>query len=157
MRRFVYVTVLLAVVALVSLTGCENLARNFSATLNGANVVPPNSSIATGAAEFTVDVSNTKMDYTITVANLANITSAYLHYAPAYQNGDSIAVLYAGPRKIGSFTGQLTQGSLLTADLIGPMAGKSIRALVSAVRAGSTYVSIRTDSFPGGEIRGQLR
>ncbi|MFO7651221.1 MAG: CHRD domain-containing protein [bacterium] len=157
MRKGLYVIAALGAAALLALTGCENLARTFSATLNGSNSVPSNSSIATGDAQFNVDLSNTKMEYTVNVANLADINTARLHYAPANQVGDAIAVLYGGPRKAGSFSGQLTEGTLLTADLIGPMAGKSIKALVSAVRAGSTYVNIATDSFPNGEIRGQLR
>jgi hypothetical protein len=157
MRRGLYSIVAIGALALLALTGCENLVRDFAGTLNGAQVVPPVTTTATGEATAKVDISDTQVEYDVDVNNLANITRALLFYAPSGENGDSVAVLYPGPTKTGPFTGQLCTGTLLTADLKGPMAGKDIKALISALRAGSTYVSIRTDSFPNGEIRGQLR
>lgn len=157
MRRSLYSIVAVAALALLALTGCENLVRDFAAELNGSQVVPPVSTIATGDATAKVDISDTQVEYRVEVSNLSDIQSAHIHLAPSGQNGDVVAVLYPGPTKPGSFTGLLCEGTLLTADLKGPLAGKDVKALVSAMRAGSTYVNVHTDSFPAGEIRGQLR
>jgi hypothetical protein len=51
-------------------------------------------------------------------------------------------------------------GTLVAADVVGPT-GQGIAAgefaeLVSAIRAGATYVNVHTSTFPGGEIRAQL-
>lgn len=45
----------------------------------------------------------------------------------------------------------------ITADkLEGPMAGKQISELITAITNGETYVNIHTESHPNGEIRGQI-
>ena len=45
---------------------------------------------------------------------------------------------------------------LLQSDLEGPMKGKEISDLVSAMSSGVTYVNVHTQANPNGEIRGQI-
>ena len=149
--------VLLTVLGLAVLTGCENIVRSFSANLSGSEIIPPVSTTATGNCIVNVDAADTELGYKLTVQNTENATSASIHLAPSGQVGGVIAVLYPGPTREGPFTGTLAEGSLRVADLRGPLAGEPMRRMLSVLRAGSTYVQVNTDSFPAGEIRGQLR
>lgn len=147
----------IALVAVVALIGCENVIRSFSATLTGGEIVPPVSTTATGTCIANLDAASTEVGYKLTVQNIENAASASIHLAPAGQTGEVIAMLYPGPTKPGPFSGTLAEGSLRVADLRGPLAGEPMSRMLSVLRAGSTYVQVNTDSFPGGEIRGQLR
>ena len=52
--------------------------------------------------------------------------------------------------------GALVQGSITADKLEGPLKGKSISDLVNLIQKSSAYVNIHTQSFPDGEIRGQI-
>jgi hypothetical protein len=110
------------------------------AQLSGANEVPANNSTATGMAHFVANpasynaISNTlKVSYTLTVEGLQNITGAHVHYGGPSVNGGVAYPLQVGA---GSFDMRAT-------DLV-------------ALLTGNLYVNVHTQSFPGGEIRGQI-
>jgi hypothetical protein len=48
------------------------------------------------------------------------------------------------------------RGNITSSDLKGPLKGKMIAELISAMRNGNTYVSIDTPYHENGEIRGQI-
>jgi hypothetical protein len=152
---------LLVVVAAAGLllfgAACENSVRSFSAGLIGAEVVPAVTTDAGGEAVVNLDASDTELGYKVTVTDISNATSCHIHLAPAGKTGEVVADLFVGPKKAGPFSGTLCEGSLRVADLKGPLSGKTMKAMISALRAGSTYVQVRTDLLPAGEIRGQLR
>jgi hypothetical protein len=50
----------------------------------------------------------------------------------------------------------LETGSITADKLEGPTAGKQITDLVTATSKGKTYVNIRTEQNPNGEIRGRI-
>ncbi|MFO7639543.1 MAG: CHRD domain-containing protein [bacterium] len=156
MKKILVATIIVAA-GLVAFLGCENIVRSFSATLTGSEVVPAVSTAATGNCIANLDAAGTEIGYKLTVQNLENLTSANLHLAPAGRVGEVIAVLYPGPTKPGPFTGTLAEATLRVADLRGPLAGEPMSRMNTVLRAGSTYVQVNTDSFPQGEIRGQLR
>ena len=67
----------------------------------------------------------------------------------------------------GRFNGKIAEGTITAANLVGPLAGQPLSALVEAIQAGNAYVNVHTNDgvaptntgpgdFPGGEIRGQL-
>lgn len=152
-------TAILLAAALLLLAGpaCENIVRDFDATLNGSGVVPPVTTTATGTAVVTIDASSTELGYKVTVNNLSDITDASIHLAPSGENGEVVLALYPGPVKPGPFSGTLAEGTFRIADFKGPLAGEPMSRMLSVLRAGSTYVQVNTGSFPGGEVRGQLR
>ena len=156
MKRLILASTLVGAL-LISGLGCEQAIRDFTAALDGYHMVPQVTTTATGSAKLVLNVANTEVAYSVDVVDIENATSAFLHYAPAGVNGEVIADFYLGPPKPGSFSGRLTDGSLRVADLKGPLAGKTMDNFIASVRAGSTYVIVCTDSFPDGEIRGQVR
>jgi hypothetical protein len=56
----------------------------------------------------------------------------------------------------GDQNGSLSEGTFTAANLIGPLAGQPLSALIDAIRAGNTYVNVHTEVSPGGEIRSQI-
>ncbi len=56
----------------------------------------------------------------------------------------------------GRFNGVYAHGTVSAANLVGPLAGQPLSALITAMQAGSTYVNVHTSQFPAGEIRGQI-
>lgn len=137
--------------------------------LSGANEVPANDSGGTGNAVFRLNKDGTELEYRLIVANIDNVVAAHIHLAPAGQNGPVVAFLYNfGAPGSGVVNGVLATGTITDADLIGPLAGRTIADLVTEIAAGNAYVNVHTNdgvpptnTGPGdiasGEIRAQLR
>jgi hypothetical protein len=123
--------------------------------------VPPNDSLARGQTIFRLSADGQELRYRLVVANLDNVTQAHIHLAPAGVNGPVVAWLYplAPPAQLipGRSSGVLATGTITEGDLVGPLAGQPLSALVDAMEAGDTYVNVHTSQFPPGEIRGQIR
>ena len=132
-------------------------AQTFVASLDGKQEVPPVTTSATGTLTLTVSADLTSVDYILKVSKLSDLTVARLHEGASGKEGTTIATLYNGPTKSGSFTGTLAQGTLTKADLAGPLAGTTIEDLVALLVAGSVYINVGTTSHTSGEIRGQLK
>ena len=47
--------------------------------------------------------------------------------------------------------------TISSADLKGPLEGKSINHLIELMKKGSICVKLHSDSYPNGEIRGQVK
>jgi cytoskeletal protein RodZ len=131
--------------------------ETFSAELSGQDEVPPVTTLATGTLTLTVSADASSVAYLLKAGNIQNLTVARLHEGATGKNGSTIATLYAGPTKSGTFTGTVAQGSLTKADLVGPLKGKTINDLVALLRTGSVYVNVGTTGHKSGEIRGQLQ
>ena len=127
----------------------------------GANEVPANDSRAQGQATFRLSADGTELHYTLYVANIQNVTQSHIHLAPAGTNGPVVAWLYpsAPPLSLipGRSQGVLAEGTITAANLVGPLLGSSLDALMTAIRNGETYVNVHTSQIAPGEIRGQIR
>ena len=51
----------------------------------------------------------------------------------------------------------LSEGTISSSDLEGPMEDRDISDLVLAMSNGVTYVNVHTEANPDGEIRGQIK
>ena len=161
MTRLTYTALVLA--AILSISVSVILANQVNAqqqngyltALNGKNEVPSHSDVtATGMSGFIVNSGNSKVWYQIEAEGLKGVTQAHIHSGKAGENGPVVATLFKGSKD--TVNGALVQGSITADKLEGPLKGKSISDLVNLIDDSSAYVNVHTQSFPDGEIRGQI-
>ncbi|HYY85672.1 MAG TPA: CHRD domain-containing protein [Nitrososphaeraceae archaeon] len=129
--------------------------NGYITVLNGKNEVPSHPDVtATGISGFIVNSGNSKIWYQIEAEGLKGVTQAHIHSGEAGENGPVVATLFKGSKD--TVNGALVQGSITADKLEGPLKGKSISDLVSLIDKSSAYVNVHTQSFPDGEIRGQI-
>ena len=143
-------------------------SANFVSPLSGEDEVPPRDTKAVGIAVFHLSKDETELDYRLNVARIDNVVAAHIHLGATGVNGPVVAFLYgAVPPGGGRANGVLAIGTVTAKDLVGPLTGQPLSALVDAMRSGGTYVNVHTNDgegpvntgpgdFPGGEIRGQI-
>ena len=126
--------------------------QKFMAELSSQEEVPPTDSQATGSAEFTPMGSDSVM-YSVNATNIEGVTAGHIHTGQQGENGPIVVTLF----KYDSPMNEVSESGSITADkLEGPMAGKQLSDLATAMGNGSTYVNIHTEQNPNGEIRGQI-
>jgi len=142
--------------------GCDkgtDDAEVFQATLSGANEVPARSTAGLGEAGLTFD--GTTVRFAIEVDDIADITQAHIHSGAAGVNGPVRVFLFPPPPATSATNNPfstsdrriLSEGSFTASDV----GGVTFDELLAQMRAGTAYVNVHTRTFPGGEIRGQLR
>ena len=87
---------------------------------------------------------------------MSGITAAHIHSGNVGENGPVIVTLFSSDTPTGRTNGILSEGTISSSDLEGPMEGRDISDLVSAMSNGVTYVNVHTQANPDGEIRGQI-
>jgi CHRD domain len=144
-------------------------ARHFIAHLEGGQEFPVRETNATGQTKFTLSQDETQIEYRLIVANIDNVIAAHIHLGAAGANGPVVAFLAGEFAPAGGrVQGVLAEGTITSANLVGPLAGMDFSVLIAALRAGGIYVNVHTNDgvapanagpgdFPGGEIRGQVR
>ena len=126
--------------------------QKFMAKLSGQDEVPPTNSQATGNAEFTPMGTDSVM-YSVNATNIQGVTAGHIHSGKPGENGPVVVTLF----KYDSPMNQVSETGSITADkLEGPMAGKQLSDLTTAMSNGGAYVNIHTEQNPNGESRGQL-
>jgi hypothetical protein len=122
------------------LVSASAFGQAFTATLSGANEVPPADPDGSGRAVITI--IGTTVNYTITVTNITlPPIGQHIHVGAAGVNG-GIVVDLAGIWVGGTLTGSTTTTAAIAAAIIANPAGH--------------YVNVHTTDFPGGSVRGQL-
>ncbi|WP_242315823.1 CHRD domain-containing protein [Bacillus cereus group sp. BfR-BA-01355] len=128
----------------------------FFAKLRGRNEVPPVETDARGQAFFKLSRDELSLKFKLELFDIENVVVAHLHLGAKGTNGPVVAFLFGpitNPVSIecATFTGMITQE-----DLVGPLAGQTLDALVNEIIAGNIYINVHTVQHPSGEIRGQL-
>lgn len=130
----------------------------FTTLLSGREETPPVMTAGSGNAQVLVNDSQSALFTRLNVANLRNIILAHIHLGRPGVAGPIVVLLLdtrAMPFNVGPLRPIVNRMST-SADLIGPLAGMPLSALVAQMRAGNTYINVHTTQFPDGEIRGQL-
>lgn len=141
----------------ISSSYAQTIPSIFHAILEGDEEVPPVDSDAKGAAIFRTSNDGTELNYRLIVANIEDVTAAHIHLAPRGENGDIVAFLFDPEEPTeGRTNGVLAEGTITSADLVGPLEGSTLSELIDEMEAGNTYVNVHTVEHRSGEIRGQI-
>jgi hypothetical protein len=103
-----------------------------------------------------------RIDYELTYSGQASAPLfAHIHVCDDHPNGGVAAFLCGGGSKPACPASGRIAGTVVEADVVGPIPQGvqpgEIGDVVAAIRAGAAYVNVHTATFPGGEIRGDLR
>jgi hypothetical protein len=135
--QWMAVRVCLVVGVLWASVGAVSGETLFVATPDGSQNVPPTGSGATGTAALVLNDAQTEVEYFITYTDIeGNETGAHFHHAPPGENGDILYALPLGTPRTGTW----------------PVTAHDVGYLL----AGEVYVSIHTDLYLPGEIRGDI-
>ena len=153
------ITVLIAttiiMVSAITFSNHIALAQNekFKAKLSGQEEIPPVQTTASGKAWF--KPMQDKVWFKLNVTDMQGVTQAHIHTGKQGENGPILVTLYKSDTPQ-SINGKLAYGNITANLLEGPMKGKQISDLATAMSNGTTYVNVHTEKYPNGEIRGQI-
>lgn len=128
----------------------------FFAKLRGINEVPPVRTNARGQAIFKLSEDGQRLLFKIFLEDIKNVTVAHIHLGPEGVNGPVVVTLFGPLGKAVSIEKAVFTGIITRNDLEGPLAGRSLAALLREMRRENTYVNVHTVQHPDGEIRGQI-
>jgi hypothetical protein len=132
------------------------LAAKFVATMSGTNEVPTLNTTTNGYTSFRTTSNDTVIKYKVNITCLSEATGAHILQGKSGQNGDIVVDLLNDSKKNKIKLGMAIRGNITYSDLTGPLKGKTLDTLLSAFKAGDTYVNILTPNHPNGEIRGHI-
>jgi len=153
--------VLLAGVSAYSVAGAES--RNFRASLHGYEENPDISTVAHGSFVAQLSVDGDSIHYVLSYSGFETaVTAAHVHFGKPGVNGGVSFFLCSGPSAPACPQGGGTvEGDVDADDVVGPnaqgIAPGEFDEIVAAMKAGHAYANVHSSTFPGGEIRGQLR
>jgi hypothetical protein len=159
--RYLTLIVIGAALASLMVIGANGLIdvngqkEKYRAKLLGKNEVPKVNSTAKGSASF--KSKKEILTWKINVTGLSNTTGAQLYLGNKSSKGDIIVDLMKSGNQSKTPLGFLMNGKISAADLKGPMQGKTVMDLKSAMNNSQTYVNILTSAHPDGEVRGPVK
>lgn len=126
--------------ALFATTSAIAAQNTYSATLLGADEVPPNDSAAHGTVNATFDTDTNTFSYTVEYEGLSGPATAAHFHGPADPGANAPPVVPVNGDLASPITGEATLTDEQLTDL----------------KSGKWYFNVHTEKFPDGEIRGQL-
>lgn len=143
-------------------------ADSLRADLLSLNQVPAVLAKSRGSFSAQINEDGT-ISFELSYAGISSqVTQAHIHFGASKTNGGVIAFLCGGPKPAcpvsGTLTGTLTAAdvSILPAtngDSVIPqgIAPGDLAGLLTAIRTGNAYVNVHSETFPSGELRGQVQ
>src|SRR5207245_7892361 len=161
MRKYVLFAASCAVLGLA--LGCKDNATKgkefFQAKLAGVNEVPSRDTAASGTANLVLDGRTVFFSIEVDGVPTSPIILSHIHSGAAGVNGPVRVGFFppagspAGTNVTIRGTTTLVQGSWTDTDPV----GITFDQLLNEMRAGTAYVNVHSQTFPGGEIRGQVQ
>jgi hypothetical protein len=130
------------------------IQQKFTAQLSGDQQIPSIQTSASGIVWF--KPMQDSIWFKVNVTDIQGVTMAHIHMGKQGENGPPAVPLYKPDTPSGQMSGVLAKGNITADTFQGPMAGKQISDLITAMQNGETYVNIHTQQNPNGEIRGQI-
>ena len=135
----------------------DNNAPILMAYLSGAEEVPKIDTTAQGKIIFHLSDDGKDLYYKLNVDDIEKVNAAYIRLGSKGDRGRAVVILFDIDSPWTSSINKVTvEGVITSNNLIGPLFGQPISALIRAMEENSTYVNIRTIDFPNGHIRGQI-
>lgn len=154
--------------ALVADAALAQVGGTATTRLRGFDEVPSISSPGGGRFDATISEDGETIEYHLSYFSLrGNITQSHLHFAQPGVSGGIMIFLCsnlgngpAGTQACPADPAEIS-GTIDAGDVIGPagqgMSPGVLGSVLRAIRTGHVYVNVHTDTYPAGEIRGQLR
>ena len=133
----------------------DGVNEKYRAKLSGKKEVPKVNSTAKGVASF-----KSKKDiltWKLNITGLTNATGAQLYLGNKSIKGDLIVDLMKLSNQSQTPLGLVMNGNISASDLQGPLEGKTVKDLKSAMNDSQTYINVLTSEHPDGEIRGTIK
>jgi len=161
-RNMGFWTIAALAASLLVAPAAHSQTERFSASLAGANEVPPINTAGTANFEMTIQAG--AITFSLDFSDLSSpLAVAHLHFAPSKVNGGVMIFLCGGggqPDCPATTSGTIT-GTITAANVTGPeaqgIAPGDLDSALEAVRDGLSYANMHTTNFGSGEIRGQVR
>ena len=157
--------VLLAIVAIFSMSAAEAVPVSFFASLDGAAKVPPVMTPGTGLGVVVLEATAHTIQINVTFSGLTSpTTAAHIHCCQPLGTNAGVATTVPGfpaGGTSGSYMSavfDLTQPTIYNPAFVTMLGGlpQAEAALVGSIQNGLTYLNVHTNNNMGGEIRGQL-
>jgi hypothetical protein len=146
-------------------------AETVTVKLESYQEVPAISSEASGSFRAFIDDKAGTISYELSYGGLTgDVRQAHIHVGQASVNGavsvflcqtavnpDPTGLAPQCPQS-GTVAGILQSANMIEGGIVGQgIAPGEFEELLAAIRAGVAYANVHTSTFPGGELRGQLR
>ena len=166
------VLALLASFAVPNLVDAKTSHERFSATLSGAQEVPPRTTSASGRGRTDLRDGN-ELRFDVQVRDIENVVVSHIHAGAPGVNGPVCVTLYGPvPPGGGRENGLLANGTATAldanlSDTVRAQCGGTFEGFLALHKAGQTYVNVHTNDgvgdnntgagdFQSGELRGQM-
>jgi hypothetical protein len=113
-----------------------------------------------GTAEFWLGPGGQSVQYAVNGEKISRYSAVQIRLLPSAESkcdlagAPVVATLHCQQPRKDIYSGGLASGSVCSSELVGPLAGKPVSALVEALNDGTAVVAVETAQNPCGEVAG---
>src|SRR5215471_4024295 len=123
----------------VASAGTADANHNYVAVLQSGGEVPANAEGSSGIALFHINSDGQTMDYSVYFWNITNPRMGHIHLGGPGVNGPVVLPLFNSTSINGNYSGLIASGTATAKDLTGPLQGKTMDDLFTAMKNGGAY------------------